>query len=84
MLVMSPDTLAIVNDNNYPLSIGRHAGQKLRDDNELSFVKLPKKVYRARKRAVCAKVCGPLVASLLRVSAVERDSLPPSLLRSRR
>ncbi len=37
--------LAIVNDNNYPFSIGRHVGAKLSDDNELIFVKLPKKLY---------------------------------------
>jgi glycerophosphoryl diester phosphodiesterase len=45
VLVMSPDTLAVLNDNNYPFSIGRHVGQKLPDDNELIFVKLPKKLY---------------------------------------
>jgi glycerophosphoryl diester phosphodiesterase len=45
VLVMSPDTLAIINDNNYPFSIGRHVGAKLSDDNELIFVKLPKKLY---------------------------------------
>lgn len=45
VLVMSPDTLAIVNDNNYPFSVGRHLGQKLPDDNELIFVKLPKKLF---------------------------------------
>ncbi|HYP91238.1 MAG TPA: esterase-like activity of phytase family protein, partial [Polyangiaceae bacterium] len=45
VLVMSDDTLAIINDNNYPFSIGRHVGAKLPDDNELIFVKLPKKLF---------------------------------------
>jgi glycerophosphoryl diester phosphodiesterase len=45
VLVMSPDTLAIINDNNYPFSVGRHMGAKLSDDNEFIFVKLPKKLY---------------------------------------
>ena len=45
ILVMSPDTIAIINDNNYPFSIGRHTGLKLPDDNDFIFVKLPKKLY---------------------------------------
>lgn len=45
VLVMSPDTLAIINDNNYPFSIGRHMGAKLPDDNDFIFVRLPKKLY---------------------------------------
>jgi glycerophosphoryl diester phosphodiesterase len=45
VLVMSSDTLAIVNDNNYPFSIGRHVGARLSDDNDFIFVKLPKKLY---------------------------------------
>lgn len=45
VLLMSPDTVALANDNNYPFSVGRHVGQKLPDDNELIFVKLPSKLY---------------------------------------
>ena len=45
VLVMAPDTIAIINDNNYPFSIGRHMGQQQPDDNELIFVKLPKKLF---------------------------------------
>jgi len=45
VLVMSPDTIAIINDNNYPFSVGRHVGAKLSDDNEFIFVKLPKKLF---------------------------------------
>jgi len=45
VLVMSPDTIAVINDNNYPFSIGRHMGTKLPDDNDFIFVRLPKKLY---------------------------------------
>jgi glycerophosphoryl diester phosphodiesterase len=45
VLVMSPDTIAVINDNNYPFSIGRHVGTKLPDDNDFIFVRLPKKLY---------------------------------------
>jgi glycerophosphoryl diester phosphodiesterase len=45
VLPLSSDTLVIVNDNNYPFSVGRHVGAKLSDDNEFIFVKLPKNLY---------------------------------------
>ncbi len=45
VLVMSPDTIAVINDNNYPFSIGRHLGKQLPDDNDFIFVRLPKKLY---------------------------------------
>ena len=45
VLVMSPDTIAVINDNNYPFSIGRHMGTKLPDDNDFIFIRLPKKLY---------------------------------------
>ncbi len=45
VLVMSPDTIAVVNDNNYPFSVGRHVLSKLPDDNDFIFIKLPKKLY---------------------------------------
>lgn len=45
VLVMSPDTIAVINDNNYPFSIGRHVGSKLPDDNDFIFIRLPKKLY---------------------------------------
>ena len=45
VLVMSPDVIAIVNDNNYPFSIGRHAGSKQPDDSDFIFVKLPHPLY---------------------------------------
>jgi glycerophosphoryl diester phosphodiesterase len=45
VLLISPDTLAIVNDNNYPFSIGRHLGAKAPDDNDFIFVKLESALY---------------------------------------
>jgi glycerophosphoryl diester phosphodiesterase len=45
VLVMSPDTIAVINDNNYPFSIGRHVGSQQPDDNDFIFVKLAKKLY---------------------------------------
>ncbi|MGC4066383.1 MAG: esterase-like activity of phytase family protein [Polyangiaceae bacterium] len=45
ILVMSPDVIALVNDNNYPFSIGRHVGSKQPDDNDLIFVKLPQPLF---------------------------------------
>ena len=37
----SPFTLGIVNDNNYPFSVGRHIGSGAPDDNEFVIVRLP-------------------------------------------
>lgn len=45
ILVLSPDTIALVNDNNYPFSIGRHVGTSLPDDNDFIAIRLPKKLY---------------------------------------
>lgn len=45
VLVMSPDVIALVNDNNYPFSIGRHVGSKQPDDSDFIFVKLSKPLY---------------------------------------
>lgn len=41
VLVLGPDVLAVLNDNNYPFSIGRHVGQGQPDDSELIVIKLP-------------------------------------------
>ncbi|CAM2010516.1 esterase-like activity of phytase family protein [Acanthopleuribacter pedis] len=37
----SPFTLGIINDNNYPFSVGRHIGSGAPDDNEFVIVRLP-------------------------------------------
>ena len=42
VVVLGPRTLAVMNDNNYPFSIGRHAGAGLPDDNEFILIQLDK------------------------------------------
>ncbi len=41
VVFFSPFTLGIVNDNNYPFSVGRHVGSGAPDDNEFIIVRLP-------------------------------------------
>jgi len=48
--VLSPSHLAIVNDNNYPKSIGRHVGTRQPDDSELVIVRLAEPLRRVRVR----------------------------------
>ncbi|QKX06381.1 hypothetical protein HN014_16160 [Aquimarina sp. TRL1] len=38
VIVFNPFLIGVVNDNNYPFSVGRHAGTKLPDDNEFILV----------------------------------------------
>jgi glycerophosphoryl diester phosphodiesterase len=40
LAVLSPTRLLIVNDNNYPFSVGRHVGSSRPDDSELILVEL--------------------------------------------
>jgi len=40
VLVIAPDIIAVMNDNNYPFDFGRHVGTHLPADNELILVKL--------------------------------------------
>jgi len=40
VLVMAPDRIAVVNDNNYPFDFGRHVGIRVPADNEFILVKL--------------------------------------------
>jgi hypothetical protein len=40
VLVMAPDVLAVVNDNNDPFDTGRHVGVRTPADNEFILVKL--------------------------------------------
>ena len=44
VLVMGPDLLAVVNDNNYPFSIGRHVGAAAPDDMEFILIRLPERL----------------------------------------
>lgn len=39
--VIDARTVLVMNDNNYPFSIGRHVGARLPDDNEFVLVTLP-------------------------------------------
>jgi glycerophosphoryl diester phosphodiesterase len=41
VLVLAPNLLAVMNDNNYPFDFGRHVGTRVPADNELILVKLP-------------------------------------------
>ncbi|MGL4996820.1 MAG: esterase-like activity of phytase family protein [Deefgea sp.] len=41
VVVIDENTLGVLNDNNYPFSIGRHMGSKQPDDNEFMLIKLP-------------------------------------------
>ncbi|MFG6447214.1 esterase-like activity of phytase family protein [Roseateles sp. BYS180W] len=40
--VLDERTLLLVNDNNFPLSAGRHVGGQTPDDNEFVLIRLPK------------------------------------------
>jgi hypothetical protein len=42
VVVFSEKKIGVLNDNNYPFSVGRHVGQKLPDDNEFIIIKLDK------------------------------------------
>ena len=48
ILVLDARTLLVVNDNNYPFSIGRHVGSKAPDDNEFIQITLPKALNLAK------------------------------------
>ncbi len=40
VVVLDENQIVVVNDNNYPFSIGRHVGERLPDDNEFIRVRL--------------------------------------------
>ncbi|PAM66076.1 hypothetical protein CEK00_21240, partial [Stenotrophomonas maltophilia] len=42
VVVMDENTLGVLDDNNFPFSVGRHLGSKQPDDNEFILIKLPK------------------------------------------
>ncbi|WP_283204895.1 esterase-like activity of phytase family protein [Chitinivorax sp. B] len=39
--VLDEHTLLVMDDNNFPFSVGRHIGRKAADDNEFVLIKLP-------------------------------------------
>lgn len=50
LAVVSPWHVVIVNDNNYPMSMGRHVGSGQPDDTELVVVRLPRPLRGVRLR----------------------------------
>ena len=42
VVVLDEKTIGVINDNNYPFSMGRHVGSKQPDDNEFIKIKLDK------------------------------------------
>ncbi|MDY7103154.1 MAG: esterase-like activity of phytase family protein [Actinomycetota bacterium] len=43
--ILRPDLIAVLNDNNYPFSIGRHVGSDAPDDNELVLIELAEPLF---------------------------------------
>lgn len=46
LVVFDPTTIGVMNDNNYPFSIGRHVGSGQPDDNEFIVIQLPEPLGR--------------------------------------
>ncbi|WP_281397181.1 glycerophosphodiester phosphodiesterase family protein [Chitinivorax tropicus] len=46
--ILDERTLLIMDDNNYPFSVGRHVGSKMPDDNEFVVIKLPEPLKMAK------------------------------------
>ncbi|QDQ28421.1 hypothetical protein FNU76_19810 [Chitinimonas arctica] len=42
VVVIDPQTLGVMDDNNYPFSVGRHMGSKRPDDSEFVLIRLAK------------------------------------------
>ncbi len=49
--VMDHRTIAILNDNNFPFSVGRHVGTGAPDDNEMVVIRLGESLGEASRRA---------------------------------
>jgi len=48
VVVLGPRTIGVINDNNYPFSIGRHVGTGDPDDNEFIVIRLDETLERRR------------------------------------
>jgi glycerophosphoryl diester phosphodiesterase len=46
VIVLGNNQLGVLNDNNYPFSVGRHVGSGQPDDNEFIIIELDKKVLQ--------------------------------------
>ncbi|WP_378173261.1 esterase-like activity of phytase family protein [Aquimarina sp. SS2-1] len=44
IVVLNPYLIGVLNDNNYPFSVGRHVGEKLPDDNEFILLWLDQRL----------------------------------------
>jgi len=42
LVVLGPNKIGVLNDNNYPFSVGRHVGSDQPDDNEFIIIELNK------------------------------------------
>jgi glycerophosphoryl diester phosphodiesterase len=40
-VVLGPKRIGVINDNNFPFSLGRHLGTKAPDDSEFIVLDLP-------------------------------------------
>ena len=45
VVVIDNKTLGVLNDNNYPFSVGRHVGTRQPDDNEFILIKLEQALH---------------------------------------
>ncbi|TCI95042.1 esterase-like activity of phytase family protein [Tenacibaculum sp. M341] len=50
VVVLNPFLIGVLNDNNYPFSVGRHVGKQLPDDNEFILVWLDQPLGRKWKK----------------------------------
>ena len=44
VVLLGPDRIGVLNDNNFPFSVGRHVGSGRPDDNEFVVLKLDRPV----------------------------------------
>lgn len=49
VVIIDRKTIGVINDNNYPFSVGRHVGSKQPDDSEFILIELDEKLYEGRK-----------------------------------
>ncbi|MGD9694343.1 MAG: esterase-like activity of phytase family protein [Thermoleophilia bacterium] len=44
VVVLGPDRIGVINDNNFPFSVGRHVGERAPDDTEFIVLRLPEEL----------------------------------------
>ena len=50
VVVIDRNTIGVLNDNNYPFSVGRHVGTKQPDDNEFILIDLAQPLWKGESR----------------------------------